>query len=568
MASINNTNSSCLLELYKAAESFKKNNKQEGLIHFEFFCKHTAEQGQTKDPASKIYRRIWKAMGQPMPHSHPNIAHGDFGRVAFHDQDGRTAPNAVKEQVLESYLIHLVQKELKKIAAQFRSGYNETAFIGFENLFKESDEIPLLKEIKNLIYNKTWERLGKPTDTHLAQIAHPDFGKVAFHNNENRSTTPQEKADAIDGSIRELCCRKFWNGLYQQADNYFRRNGSEIRPADTHNLPRIPVDEKSTMRKLFEGHQGICFGDVHADYFTVEFLYQHLDFLKEAGVKTLFMEHFYYEMQADLESFNRGEEPSPELITRCGDFDGALYRNYGITSQNHRTLIKAARARGIRIVGIDAKPASIMMEKDWQNGGRMEGMNYVATKIIDWEKKNGKFIVWLGGAHLTNMKIRETITFPSRSEMKEILIGLKAEKGDNELEKILEYSLNALAKQIFHDNEFTTKDYHFGLNEYVYLRHKSVIDKFIEILKTKIDVSQKEVVIPGVSELIQCPSFRTISNKNASWIELHRQNDSYWVCFKEQKTFGIASRSDANFDLVEKSKVATHALEGRRLVYA
>ena len=300
------------------------------------------------------------------------------------------------------------------------------------------------------------------------------------------------------------------------------------------------------MKKLFETYQGVCLGDVHEEIYTSEFLHQHLDFIQQLGVKTLFMEHFYYELQTDLEAFNRGEEPSEELIKRCelADSQIAEFRK-DCPPSILLPLIKAIRDREIRIVGIDSKSSSRSTFTGPYDGGRRENMNYVATKIISWEKKNDKFLAWMGMGHLTKCTIREKITFPSKSEMKELFLATYPVWGllwERYFECKLELSLDKVAADAFKCHNDNPPSYDPGFHD----------KEFIETLKTKIDVVRKETIIPGVSELVRCPSIWMMSERYSRRVGQWKNCD-YSFFLNEQMTLGISFFSTTSFEFIKNS---------------
>lgn len=62
---------------------------------------------------NKIYFKLWEAAGSPTPETRPDIAHADFGRLAFLNQEGRTAPLQQKIRAVETVLTNLVEDALR-----------------------------------------------------------------------------------------------------------------------------------------------------------------------------------------------------------------------------------------------------------------------------------------------------------------------------------------------------------------------------------------------------------------------------------------------------------------------
>ncbi len=61
---------------------------------------------------STIFFNLWKAAGSPSTETRPDIAPADFGRIAFFNREGRTAPLKQKIQAVEAVLTDIVQNAL------------------------------------------------------------------------------------------------------------------------------------------------------------------------------------------------------------------------------------------------------------------------------------------------------------------------------------------------------------------------------------------------------------------------------------------------------------------------
>jgi len=169
---------------------------------------------------------------------------------------------------------------------------------------------------------------------------------------------------------------------------------------------KLPKDlkESQLLRKLLkeEGYEGVVIGEYdHSSSSPKKFIIDNLNHLKKSGVRTLFMEHLLYDtMQADLDQYyedvqNKKTKDMPQFIKcylqkqdrgqRVSDEENGFY-----------ALVKAAVEAGIRVVAIDSSVS--YSEKT----NRIPALNYLSQKIINHEKGEGKWIAFVGGAHLTN----------------------------------------------------------------------------------------------------------------------------------------------------------------------
>jgi hypothetical protein len=73
---------------------------------------------------------------------------------------------------------------------------------------------------------------------------------------------------------------------------------------------------------------------------------------------------------------------------------------------NYVEIVKAAKEAGIRIVGIDTSVSYAVAADDHlgvresRSADRYKAMNFVAAKIMKHEAKGGKFIAFMGAAHV------------------------------------------------------------------------------------------------------------------------------------------------------------------------
>lgn len=127
---------------------------------------------------------------------------------------------------------------------------------------------------------------------------------------------------------------------------------------------------------------------------------------KIAGVKTIFMEHLFYDtMQADIDSFIFSEKP---MSKRLNFYLDGLEKKFSISHSKwgFKAILYAAKAAKIRVVAMDTEASymsGVCFNHTINELDRCLGMNYQAYEIIQKEKDEGKFIVFTGGAHLSQM---------------------------------------------------------------------------------------------------------------------------------------------------------------------
>lgn len=138
-------------------------------------------------------------------------------------------------------------------------------------------------------------------------------------------------------------------------------------------------------------NQGFCIGEEHSHKAPKDFLIDNMQLLNEKGVKVLFMEQFYDQLQSDLDDFALTGDVSQNLKNNINN----ARHSYG-----YKEVVMAARAAGIRVVGIDSKSANI---DDNKNRNRV--MNYIAFKIMKKEisklKDNEKYVILTGSNHMS-----------------------------------------------------------------------------------------------------------------------------------------------------------------------
>lgn len=140
----------------------------------------------------------------------------------------------------------------------------------------------------------------------------------------------------------------------------------------------IAVDEKAGMeeflRAVYQQGDGLLIGEEHFDAISLHFLTEQLPYLASLGVDTLFFEGLFFGLE-------RGADGAQDEKERC-------HIEYG-------RLIDAAKAAGLRVVGLDAKGC-----KRGQGITRDIFMNAYAQSIINHLPERGKWVALVGKMHL------------------------------------------------------------------------------------------------------------------------------------------------------------------------
>lgn len=169
-----------------------------------------------------------------------------------------------------------------------------------------------------------------------------------------------------------------------------------LKPTPLNLLKPLSDNEEELIDILLDKHQGFCIGEFHCDHAPKDFLVKYMSYLKQKGVKVLFMEQFYNDLQQDLDDFAKGS-PLPRGIKK--NLDDARHQ-YG-----YLEVIEAAKENQIRVIAIDTHAAKI---EDLPE--RLITMNYFAFKImkktIQELNSTDKYISLMGAGHLSRRPLR------------------------------------------------------------------------------------------------------------------------------------------------------------------
>ncbi len=392
---INNTNSfiDCMFMLHQSILYLQIEKEELAFSEFKIFCENAPNHEQLQGVENNVYYRVWKLEGRPTHETHPKITHYDFGRLAFHGQEGRSTSH--RALAIQFAYIRVLKKELEKIHIQYKQG---DVKLGDQSLNK-------LLPIQISAASSVFQTSGVLTFEHLfskkiAAISSKTVLEALLLHGLGEKTCPslEEKMKATDACILALNCTKFTTNLLPKADDYFKRKSLEISPVDTsHEI--ISMDQaEDKMKELFGKHQGICFGEgTHGDFFTGCFydtlcgkvpykqFKSYFGFFQKMNVKILFTEG------SSIEQFLLSGEKS---------------------------------AQRLNIIPIDSKYAKSCSHT--HGNVRAELMNYAAAKIINQQRKTlkegEKFVAWMGRGHLTDIKVIDT--YPNNITQERKILGV------------------------------------------------------------------------------------------------------------------------------------------------
>jgi hypothetical protein len=171
---------------------------------------------RNNDAVRNVFFRTWQIANQPTREKNPDIAHDDFGKVAFLGEERRSVSLRNKLDAICTPVMHL-----ENSIAALKKGNEQEAIQAIETLMKTHPGIT------KVIFRKIWEKAGSPTRETNWQIAHDNFGKVAFFNQEGRSVSLGVKLDvlgAVRTELEELAKAKqaFSNNSGQEGLNAIR----------------------------------------------------------------------------------------------------------------------------------------------------------------------------------------------------------------------------------------------------------------------------------------------------------------------------------------------------------
>lgn len=198
--------------------------------------------------------------------------------------------------------------------------------------------------------------------------------------------------------------------LLKAAKKYMSKDKVLHKPSVNYKISD-KMTEKEMIDALLDGdnantndYQGFFLGENHQDRSPKEFLVDNMEYLKNKGVKVIFMEQFQSNVQADLDAYMAGAPLSPWIIDQ---FEFADEDYHALPGYGYRGILEAAKKAGIRIVAIDAPTAGFDTSEEEGLKNRIISMNYFAYKTMKQtlrEMGNCKFVGLTGSGHLSKRR--------------------------------------------------------------------------------------------------------------------------------------------------------------------
>lgn len=192
--------------------------------------------------------------------------------------------------------------------------------------------------------------------------------------------------------------------LHTTAEDFF---ADYVPPA----RPTLPVVTTATTPESFFKQvgesplSGLVIGEGHTHLSSKALLRTQMKTLKEAGFKTLYMEHLFTDLhQAELDLFQRTHRLPNSLKAHLRTQDvGHMPRYTG--PDTYSQVVQAANKYGIRIRALDCVASYRLQGLPNAGPARNQMFNFFATKVIEADQAaHGphKWIAFVGSAHTNN----------------------------------------------------------------------------------------------------------------------------------------------------------------------
>lgn len=190
------------------------------------------------------------------------------------------------------------------------------------------------------------------------------------------------------------------DSMLEEAQSFYKtRDVVSISASDD-----FPMKATKIFSSLLKDSDGLCIGELyHCDFSPKAHLIKQMEELYELGVRTLYLEHVFYDTMYESLAENRKVAPHIELYLQ------GLDSGQGVKSPTYTysNLVRKAHEVGMRVVPIDTS-VSYACGNSRKYGiksrdDRIIGMNFVATRIIEEEQKRdgaGKYVALMGIAHV------------------------------------------------------------------------------------------------------------------------------------------------------------------------
>jgi len=160
-------------------------------------------------------------------------------------------------------------------------------------------------------------------------------------------------------------------------------------------------DAMGDLNALLAQFDGVAIGGAHSGSRTWEFLHLNMAAIQAAGVTTLYLESIREDSyQGDVDAFLASGVMSPELQAFVTRYDA----NMNLGANGLATVLQDARTHGLRVKGLDGRPARRPAMSATTLFERAAAMNTYATQVVDRDRRDpgvaaGRYLMELGSAH-------------------------------------------------------------------------------------------------------------------------------------------------------------------------
>ncbi|WP_333766571.1 hypothetical protein [Streptomyces sp. IBSBF 2435] len=159
-------------------------------------------------------------------------------------------------------------------------------------------------------------------------------------------------------------------------------------------------DAMGDLRALLDQFEGVAIGGAHSGARVWQFLGTHMEQIRAAGVRTLYLESIRDDgYQSHVDSYLAGGAMSPGLQAFVTRYDSNM--NLGATGLE--AVLEAARTHRIRVKGLDGRPARRPTRSATALFERIAAMNTYATQAVANDRRRpsaaGGYLMELGSAH-------------------------------------------------------------------------------------------------------------------------------------------------------------------------
>ncbi|WP_169317131.1 TraB/GumN family protein [Actinacidiphila oryziradicis] len=159
-------------------------------------------------------------------------------------------------------------------------------------------------------------------------------------------------------------------------------------------------DAMGDLRALLGRFEGVAIGGTHSGAPIWQFLCTHMEQIRAAGVRTLYLESIRDDgYQLHVDAYLAGGPMAPELRAFVNRYDDHM----NLRATGLGAVLEAARRHGIRVKGLDGRPARRPTMPATMLYQRVAAMNTYATQVVKKDQRrpsaDGGYLMELGKAH-------------------------------------------------------------------------------------------------------------------------------------------------------------------------